>query len=95
MSPIGAKTHLRAGYATIVGPGVKTESDTCTCKHCCRVWVTRSSDPAVKGDLGGFCRICMRMICPTCAGKPCFPFEKKLDLYEKRSDLFKKMGLKL
>ena len=87
-------THKRAGVATIIGPGVNNEFETCTCNHCNRVWVTRSTVKG-NGDPGGFCRLCMKMICPTCVGKSCMPFEKKLKLYESRNDLFKKMGLTL
>ncbi|TAL13944.1 hypothetical protein EPN95_04625 [Patescibacteria group bacterium] len=79
---------------TIVGPRRNMEADTATCVHCNRAWMTRSNVKG-KGDPGGWCMVCMKMICPKCAGKPCMPFLKKLDLYEKRQDLFKKMGLTL
>lgn len=75
-----ARTHRRAGYATIVHPGrggVK-EMDTCTCRHCNRVWCTRSNDPAQETSLGGFCRQCMAMICDPCVGKPCTTIEQKM-----------------
>lgn len=83
----------KTGYATIIGPGQYKEYDTLTCIHCGSVWAVRSSDG--KGDPGGWCRLCDKPICPHCAGKDCFPFKRKLYLYERRQDLFKKMGLTL
>ena len=91
-------THRKAGQVTIVGPRQNFEADTATCYHCNRCWVVRSTDrnsKSMEADPGGFCRLCMKMICPTCTGKECVPFEKKLQLYESRKDLFKKMGLEL
>lgn len=85
-------TPKRAGYATITySKGVK-EFDTCTCCHCGRVWVTRSTEKG-QGDPGGWCRLCMKPVCPTCAGKECKPFLRKLDEYEQRQKLFKDIGL--
>ena len=74
-------THKRAGYGVITSPNGITEMDTCTCKHCNKVWIVRDSK-SKKQDLGGWCRTCQAMICSKCAGKPCKPFEKKLDEYE-------------
>ena len=83
----------RAGYATITGPGRTQEYDTCSCVHCNRVWAIHGTDG--KENLGGWCRQCQAMICSDCAGKPCTPFEKKLELYESRRRMFRGMGLDL
>ncbi len=85
-------TPKKAGYAVIVGPGYTKEFDTCTCKHCNRVWTVRSTEKG-QGDPGGWCNMCMAPICPECAGKPCFPLEERLLLMERRDRLFKEMGI--
>lgn len=70
------------GYAIITDAsgGVK-ECDTFTCSHCnsvVHVPVKASPD-----DLGGFCRMCAKMICPRCVQTGlCDPFEKKLKRME-------------
>ena len=88
-------TPDHAGYATIIGPGKTKEADTCTCAHCNRIWNMRANDPAFKPQLGGWCRLCSKPICPRCDGKGCMPFLKKLEMYERRQDLFKQLGLTL
>lgn len=89
-------TPARAGYATIVGPGAPVkEFDTLTCAHCGRAWCVRTSSPSTTADPGGWCRLCMKPVCPTCAGKECVPFLRRLELYERRQDLFRSMGLSL
>lgn len=65
------------GYATISGPEGIQEIDTFTCFHC-------NSIVHVKGDPGGFCRHCMKLICPKCVGQGCTPFLKKLERWENR-----------
>ncbi len=84
----------KLGYATIIGPGQHKEYDTCTCRHCNRIWTIQSTEKG-QAHPGGWCRFCMKPICPKCAGKACFPFEKKLALYERNQNLFKEMGLAL
>lgn len=52
------------------------EADTFCCFHCGRmVHVRPRMDPA---DLGGMCKICYHLVCPTCVGNGCDPFEEKL-----------------
>lgn len=90
--PLGQITKAKAGYGIITGPGYVKEFDTRTCFHCNSVYVTRASDPKVKTDLGGFCRVCMRDICSCCCsrsetGEGCIPFEKKLLEFEQRRQL--------
>jgi ferredoxin len=84
-------SNKRDGYATITGPGGQKEFDTMGCIHCGRHWALRASDGP--SDPGGFCRLCMHPICPTCVGKECAPFERKLFQYENRQDLFRQMEL--
>lgn len=83
------------GYATILGHHGNTEADTRTCKHCNHVRFVKSTDPKIVIDPGGTCRKCMMWICSNCLAKDCMDFEKKLDLYERRQDLFKNLGLEL
>lgn len=87
-------TPDHAGRITVTGPAKGTqESDSMTCTHCNKVWIVRSSNPTIKADPGGWCRNCMAMICPNCAGKECMPFQKALELYESRQRLFREIGL--
>lgn len=58
------------------------EADTFTCFHCQYVTqVKPMSDPAAAG---GFCRVCMKLICKNCVGKSCTPFEKKIQAMEEK-----------
>lgn len=71
------------GYAFSFDPGgIRQEADTFTCSHCNKVVVVR---PKCNPDeLGGMCRLCVKMICPTCVDEgSCAPFEKKLEQIEK------------
>jgi hypothetical protein len=63
------------GYAIITSPRGTIEYDTATCCHCNSVW-------AISENLGGWCRQCMKTICPQCVGKECVPLEKALKAYE-------------
>jgi len=83
----------KRGYATVTGPRGVHESDSVTCKHCGRAWWVTSTDPHVKTDPGGWCRLCMAPICATCVDKPCLPLEQRLTQYERRAALFRSMGL--
>ncbi len=90
---MGKLTPKRAGYGVITGPDGIKEFDTCNCRHCGRAWIVKSNDPNNKADPGGWCMVCNAMICPTCAGKECKPFLRKLEEYEKRQKLFAEMKL--
>lgn len=52
------------------------EADTFTCFHCAHVTHVRPRMDAA--DLGGLCKICMKLICSRCVGKGCDPLEEKL-----------------
>lgn len=85
-------TPKNAGYATITSrEGVK-EFDTLTCCHCGRAWCIRSSVKG-QGDPGGWCMVCNKAVCPTCAGKECMPLMKRLENMEQRDKLFRSVGI--
>jgi len=70
------------GYLIMDRAGKTVERDTFTCAHCNSVvFVQPRADPAT---MGGFCRSCMKLICPKCAGKPCAPFQKQIEAAERR-----------
>ena len=62
--------------------GIRQEADSFTCAHCNRIVVVKPKCDLT--DLGGFCRLCIKMICPACVDiGSCDPFEKKLERQEK------------
>lgn len=81
----------KAGYLLIASESGTTENDTFGCAHCNRVVVTKAGRPAEES--GGWCLHCSKCICHGCAtvGR-CTPFEKKLDLIEKRAHSLRSMG---
>lgn len=84
--------HRPGGYAfTFDVGGIRQEADTFTCNHCNKVvFVKPKCDPA---DLGGMCRICAKMICPTCVDLGvCDPVEKKLEREEARYHALRSYG---
>lgn len=80
------------GYGVLFGPnGVQHEVDTFTCAHCNKVVVVKPKcDPA---DLGGNCRLCMKLVCPRCVDLGCTPFEKKLEQWEARDRALRSYGV--
>lgn len=72
------------GYLYSFDPeGIRQEADTFTCCHCSRVVIVKPK--CNPDDLGGMCRLCMKMICPACvAVGHCVPFEKKIEQQEAR-----------
>ncbi len=93
------------GHATVVGPthtddglpaGPKGlaengECDTYSCGHCQYVvHVEPFCDPS---SVGGLCKQCMRLICPTCVDKlTCTPWEKKFEEMENRDHWRRTIG---
>src|SRR5262249_41460565 len=60
-----------------------TEFDTFTCGHCNRViHVPVRQRPE---DIGGLCKVCMRLVCPTCVGHACDVIERKLERAERKN----------
>lgn len=80
------------GYATLTDPDTGVEErDTFTCYHCnCVKHVKPKMDPT---DLGGLCKVCMKLICPDCVGKSCVPFMKKLERMEARYHARRSYGI--
>lgn len=81
------------GYAVWTdADGQVKETDTFTCHHCqFVVFVPARTDPA---NLGGLCKQCMGLICPTCVAKGiCTPFEKALEQMEARGRFLRSAGL--
>jgi hypothetical protein len=68
------------GYATWTGPDGMREADTFTCAHCNKIVHVKPLAPA--DELGGFCRNCMKAVCPACTDKGCTPFERRLEDWE-------------
>jgi hypothetical protein len=83
------------GYAVIVDPSLPKpiEQDTFTCSHCSKIVFVKATPNLPKPDIGGFCRLCMKNVCGTCADKGnCDPFEKKLERMEQRDRFRKSIG---
>lgn len=83
------------GYATIVDPGKGVEEfDTISCIHCGGISMTRSrltnnlevmvfrADGTHYMKEAGFCRSCMKPICPRCVGKGCNNRFRRLEAEE-------------
>jgi hypothetical protein len=68
------------GYATFTSEDGVREMDTFTCAHCQKI--VHVKPKASPDELGGFCRNCMKPVCPSCASKGCTPFEKRLEAWE-------------
>ncbi len=71
---------------------VAAEHDFVQCGHCGRHDIVKpKQDP---NELGGFCRMCMKHICPDCVRYDrCFPFERSLEVRERRARFSKDIGL--
>lgn len=59
------------------------ENSTSTCKHCQRITDIPSQREMMKHV--DICRQCMGLICLECAGKPCTPWQRRIDEMEKRA----------
>ena len=67
------------------------EVDSFTCFHCQHVvMVPVKANPE---DIGGFCKICTKLICKYCLRKGCTPWEKKMEKMEARYDALRSYGL--
>ncbi len=80
------------GYFFSFDPGgIRQEADTFTCHHCGKLVIVKPK--CNPDDLGGMCRLCMKMICPSCVDTgDCTPFEKKLEQIEKRAIALRSYG---
>lgn len=75
------------GVAEWTYPDAPTERrKTLTCSHCNRVVIITAGKTAT--EMGGWCAMCAKPICETCAGNPdCVPFERRCDEIEARDRL--------
>ena len=81
------------GYAfSFDAGGIRQECDTITCAHCCKVVLIKPKcDPY---ELGGMCRLCSKMICPSCVDTGvCDPIEKKLEREEAKYHALRSYGV--
>ncbi len=69
------------GKAMLIDPDRGTvEYDTMTCGHCSALTHIR---PRMRPeDMGGLCKVCMRLICRRCVGAACEVIERKLERWE-------------
>ena len=79
------------GVGTIMDPNVAApfqERDTFTCGHCQYVvFVPPQANPA---DIGGLCKQCMTLICPTCVGRMvCVTWEQMIEMQEAKGRTFR------
>jgi hypothetical protein len=83
--------RLRSELQVTDPSGGASAMGTFTCGHGNEVVVVRpGQDPS---ELGGFCRMCMKHLCATCAAKgKCVPFEKKMEMMERRDRLRRACG---
>lgn len=80
------------GYARTTGPGGVEEHETFTCGHCQRI--VHVPPRAAPASLGGVCKLCMRLVCPSCNARgKCDPFERKLEREEARERSRRSMGV--
>lgn len=63
---------------------------TFTCCHCNNVTIVDVG--ARPEDCGGFCRMCMKPTCRSCADGACVPFERRLEEIERADRLMAAMG---
>lgn len=77
--PVGTEAeHIRKPGGAIIIDGMHV-ADTLRCCHCGKIWI-----PIVgSGKKRGFCLKCNKVTCGAESCNTCYPFEKKLDDYEK------------
>lgn len=90
-APEPSKINLD-GFQCIEAREGVTEFDTMACGHCNRIIHIQARQRPE--DVGGFCRQCMRAICPTCVDTGrCDPLEKKLERWEDRERTLRSYGV--
>lgn len=82
---------MKLGVLIISGEFVCDEFATFSCGHCNRPKIVKHKERAE--DLGGHCAVCWSLVCPTCAGGSCDPFEKKLERVEARGRALRSYGI--
>lgn len=82
VSPTTSKVCLDGGRVEMACEGI-TEYDTFSCGHCSAVKHVRAKERPE--DLGGLCKQCMKLICPSCVDDGrCTPLEKRIEEMEER-----------
>lgn len=91
MPRVTSRYGYSRGYFEFNGPDGQTVVESFTCGHCNFVTqVPPRMDPA---DMGGFCRMCTRLICAGCASAmTCDVIEKKLERAEARGEAIRSYG---
>lgn len=85
-----SRARREQGVAEWTGPCATLTRPTFTCCHCNNVTIVPRDARAE--DCGGFCRLCMKPTCTSCAAGPCTPFERKLEEIERAARLMAAMG---
>lgn len=61
------------------------EHDTITCAHCNQVYIVpHRHEESQARPPAQFCFQCKDAICPSCVGKDCVPFMRRVDAVEKK-----------
>lgn len=81
------------GYGVLsTEDGQIREHDTFTCHHCNTIIMVKPRMDAA--DMGGMCKICMKLTCSACTAKgSCTPWEKQLEKIEARHRFLRQCGL--
>jgi hypothetical protein len=81
-----------SGRGAESGPDGTEYEDFFVCFHCqYTTFVQPKEDPA---NLGGLCKICMKLICAKCVAKnTCTPWEKRMEKMEARQRFLNSAGL--
>lgn len=89
-NPSPGKIHLDGGRVEFACEGV-TEYDTFSCRHCGSVRHVRPKERPE--DLGGLCKQCMGIICPSCLDEgQCTPLIKRIEEEEERDFRLREYG---
>lgn len=90
VSPDGGRINLDRFQCDELRAGTN-RYDSMTCNHCNRIThIKPKMDPA---EMGGLCKICMKLICKYCLDQGCLPFEKKLEMIEKKEIALRSYGM--
>ena len=82
VNPTPGKIKLDGGRVEMACEGV-VEYDTFTCGHCGAVKHVRVKERPE--DLGGLCKSCMKLICPSCVNDGrCTPLIKRIEEMEEK-----------
>jgi hypothetical protein len=80
------------GFIVESGPLGSVEYESFTCFHCQAI--VKVPHRAKGEDIGGLCKVCMRLICRECVGVgSCTPWQKQMEQSEARDRLLQAVGL--